>query len=70
MQLPVSFDGFKVVVSEIFGDGDEVAMVGFYQGINKASGQPFKANAAHIWTVGNGKMTHFFQAVDTAVLNR
>ena len=70
MQLPVVYDNFHVEVSEIFGDGDKVAMVGYYTGSNKATGNPFKANATHIWTVKNGKMVRFFQAVDTAATMR
>ena len=68
MNLPVSFDGFNISVNEIFGADDKVVMVGYYQGTNKATGNSFKANATHIWTVKNGKMTHFFQAVDTATI--
>ena len=70
MQLPLAFDGFKVVVTDVFGEGNKVAMVGYYQRANKVSSRPFKANATHIWTLKNGIMTHFFQAVVTAVLNR
>jgi hypothetical protein len=69
MQLPVHYDGFKVQITEIFGAGDKVAMVGYYEGTNKASGKSFKANATHIWTVKNSKMVQFFQAVDTVALN-
>ena len=70
MQLPVSYDGFNVAVTEIFGADDKVVMVGYYQGTNKATGNDFKANATHVWTVKNGKMSHFFQAVDTAATMR
>ena len=70
MQLPVHYDGFNVSVSEIFGEDDKVAMVGYYEGTNKVSGHPFKANATHIWTVKNGRLVHFFQAVDTAATMR
>jgi ketosteroid isomerase-like protein len=69
MQLPVSFDGFNISVTEVFGADDKVVMVGHYQGTNRATGNPFKANATHVWTVRNGKLTHFFQAVDTATIN-
>lgn len=68
MQLPVHFDGFTIEVQEIFGSGDKVAMAGYYHGTNKASGNTFKANATHVWTVKDGKMTRFFQAVDTATI--
>ena len=70
MNLPVSFDGFNISVNEIFGADDKVVMTGYYQGTNKASGNNFKANVTHVWTVKDGKMTNFFQAVDTAALNR
>jgi uncharacterized protein len=70
MNLPVYFDGFNIQVTEVFGEGNKVAMNGYYQGTNKATGNAFKANAAHIWTVQDGKLTHFFQAVDTAAINR
>jgi len=69
MNLPVYFDGFNIAANEIFGADDKVVMVGYYQGTNKATGNPFKANATHVWTLKDGKMTHFFQAVDTAAIN-
>ena len=69
MNLPVYFDGFNISVNEIFAAGDKVVMVGNYQGTNKATGNAFKANATHVWTVKNEKLVHFFQAVDTATIN-
>jgi uncharacterized protein len=68
MNLPVYFDGFNVSPDHIFGVDDKVVMVGHYVGKNKATGNPFKANATHVWTFKNGKVTYLFQAVDTAVL--
>ena len=65
MQLPVYFDGFNIEVKQLFGADDKVVMTGYYLGANKASGNSFKANATHVWTVKDGKATHFFQAVDT-----
>jgi uncharacterized protein len=70
MNLPVYFDGFNIAVAEIFGADDKVVMVGYYQGTNKATGNQFKANATHVWTVKDGKLSHFFQAVDTAAIIR
>lgn len=68
MNLPVFFDGFNVAINELFAADDKVVMEGYYQGTNKATGNPFKANATHIWTLKNGKVTRFFQAVDTATI--
>ena len=69
MNLPVFFDGFNIAVNEIFGAEDKVVMTGYYQGTNKATGNSFKANATHVWTIKNGKLAHFFQSVDTATVN-
>lgn len=69
MKLGVYFDGFNVAPAEIFGADDKVVMTGYYQGTNKATGNSFKANAIHVWTVKNGKLTRYFQAVDTAIIN-
>ena len=68
MNLPVYFDGFNIEVTEIFGADDKVVMEGYYRGTNKATGNAFKANATHVWTAKNGKMIHFFQAVDTVTI--
>jgi ketosteroid isomerase-like protein len=68
MNLPVYFEGFNIAINEIFCAEDKVVMQGFYQGTNKATGKSFKANATHVWTVRNGKLIRFFQAVDTAAI--
>jgi ketosteroid isomerase-like protein len=68
MNLPVYFDGFNIEVNQLFGADDKVVMEGYYKGTNKATGNAFKANATHVWTVKNGKVVRFFQAVDTATI--
>ena len=65
-QIPVYYEGFHITITELFGNADRVVMVGYYEGTWKATGKVFKANATHVWTVKGGKITHFFQAVDTA----
>jgi len=65
-KIPENIDNFNVDVKELFGSGDKVVMVGHYKGVWKETGKEFKANATHVWTVKDGKATHFFQAVDTA----
>lgn len=65
-QLPIHYDGFRIDIVELFGSGEKVVMVGHCRGTYKATGKPFRANATHVWTVKNGKLVHFFQAVDTA----
>ena len=70
MHIADYFDNFNIAVTDVFGADDKVTMIGYYEGVNKATGNPFKANATHVWTVKNGKLTHFFQAVDTVTLTR
>ena len=65
-QLPAHYDGFSIDILELFGCGEKVVMVGHYRGTYKETGKHFKANATHVWTVKDGKLAHFFQAVDTA----
>jgi len=70
MKIGEHYDGFTIDIIDIFGEGDKVAMMGYYLGINKSTGNAFKANATHIWTIKDGIITHFFQAVDTALMAR
>ncbi len=65
-KLPTHYEGFRIDILELFGCGEKVVMVGHYRGTYKNTGKPFKANATHVWTVKDGKLAHFFQAVDTA----
>lgn len=65
-KIPENMDGFRIDIRELFGSGDKVVMVGHYRGVYKETGNEFKANATHVWTIKDGKATHFFQAVDSA----
>ena len=65
-KIPENMDDFHIDIRELFGSDDKVVMVGHYRGVYKETGKEFKANATHVWTVKDGKATHFFQAVDTA----
>jgi len=65
-KIPENYDGFDIEIQELYGSGDKVVMVGYYKGVWKAIGKEYKANATHVWTLKDGKATHFFQAVDTA----
>jgi len=67
-KMPEHFEDFNVQVQELFACQDKVVMKGYYQGKWSATGKPFKANATHIWTMKDGKATHFFQAVDTGTI--
>ena len=66
VKIPEHYEGFQIEIQELFGSGDNVVMKGYYTGVWKSTGKAFKANATHVWTVKEGTLTHFFQAVDTA----
>lgn len=66
--FPEFYDIFNVEISDFVDAGDEILMVGHYTGTWKVTGKKFKANAAHTWTLKNGKATHFVQAVDSATI--
>lgn len=61
---------FHIDVQELIGnsDGSKVVMAGYYKGLWKATGKEFTVNATHVWTLADGKLTRFFQAVDTAAM--
>lgn len=65
-RIPQQIDGFGIEISEIFGSGDRVVMLGNYTGTLKATGKPFKAIVAHIWTFRNGRAVKLIQVADTA----
>ncbi|MCI0391826.1 MAG: nuclear transport factor 2 family protein [Acidobacteria bacterium] len=65
MQIDAGFERLTVKVDEIFGAGDKVVVLGFYDGVRKANGKRFQAQMAHIWTLANGKAVKFQQYVDT-----
>lgn len=66
--LPVHFDGFAIDVTDFIDGGDRIVMEGYYTGTYKATGKSFRANAAHIWTIKDGKLARYFQCVDVATI--
>jgi len=65
-KIPGNLENFHIDIRELFGSGDKVVMVGHYRGVYKETRKEFNANAIHVWTIKDGKATHYFQAVDTA----
>jgi ketosteroid isomerase-like protein len=66
--IPVYYDGFNIETTDFVDGGDKIVMVGYYKGTYKSTGKKFKANAMHAWTFKNGKVSHFFQAADSALI--
>lgn len=64
--IPVHYDNFNIEIDDFVDGGDKIVMVGHYTGTWKATGKKFRANATHVWTFEDGKVSGFFQAADTA----
>jgi ketosteroid isomerase-like protein len=65
MRIAAGFEGLTVKVDELLDAGDKVVVLGFYDGIRKATGKRIHAQVAHIWTIAAGKVTTFQQYTDT-----
>ena len=65
-KIPAHYDDFNIEIVDFVDGGDKIVVVGFYTGTWKPTGKSFKANATHTWTFRDGKISNFFQAVDTA----
>lgn len=59
------FDGFAVSMTDLIDGGDRVVALGRYSGISRATGTKLDAQAAHVWTLADGKVVHFQQHIDT-----
>ena len=68
MRLGEFSDDWSVVVNRLVGDGDTVIADGQYTWNHKESGEPCAVRMAHVWTLADGKATHFLQHVDTAMV--
>jgi ketosteroid isomerase-like protein len=64
MRVVADFD-VTIEVDELLDAGDKVVMLGYYNGVRRATGKRFRAQAAHIWTMAAGKAVKFQQYTDT-----
>jgi len=70
MKLGTEWEGFAAVPHRLVVDGDTVVAVGTYTGAYRATGKTIAVPFAHVWTVSDGKATHFQQITDTAVVQQ
>jgi ketosteroid isomerase-like protein len=69
-RLGTEWDGFAAVIDEILDAGDAVVALGHYQGTYRATGQPIRAQLAHVWRLADGKAVAFQQYTDTLQVAR
>ncbi|HEX5183105.1 MAG TPA: nuclear transport factor 2 family protein [Allosphingosinicella sp.] len=65
MRLGGEWDGFTVVPETFLDAGETVVMLGRYRARFKATGKALDAQACHVWSVEDGKVTRFQQYTDT-----
>ena len=63
--IGAEFPDMRIERTETIDAGEKVVALGYYVGHRTSTGKPFRAQFAHIWTIGNGKVTKFQQYVDT-----
>jgi hypothetical protein len=69
-RIAQDWDGFRVVVSEIVGDGELVIMLGRYRAQHRRTGKPLDVQCSHTWWLKGGRVVRFQQMVDTAGVAR
>jgi ketosteroid isomerase-like protein len=65
--VPTYYEEFAVVPQEFVDAGDRVFVLGEFRGKGKVSGTLFVAPFVHIFTLRNGKVTHFRNYSDTGL---
>ncbi len=65
-RIGADWNGFAASPVKYIKDGNTIAVLGRYTASNKATGKPLNAQFVHVWTVDEGKITHFQQYTDTA----
>jgi ketosteroid isomerase-like protein len=71
------FDDLRTLVEftvfdmrEYIAQGNRVVALIHYEGRYKSTGKPFAADAAAVWTLGNGRAIRFQEFTDTEALAR
>ena len=68
MRAAADWDGFTVILQELYDAGDCVVVEVRYTGRFRATGATLAAQGCHVWGLRDGKVVRFQQYVDTAQL--
>lgn len=68
-RLAPEFTSFGAVAEQFYDAGEHVFVRGHYHAVSK-SGEESDARFIHLWTVGDGKLTHLVQAADSHVVQQ
>ena len=64
------WDNFSAVAEDFIVESERVVCLGFYTGVNKATGKALRAPFAHIWRISDGKLARFDMYTDTLLVRR
>lgn len=59
------WDEFSIQMNDFIDGGDQIVSMGRYTGTYTKTGKKLDAQAAHVWTVKDGKVVRFQQYIDT-----
>ncbi|HEY5105919.1 MAG TPA: nuclear transport factor 2 family protein [Caulobacteraceae bacterium] len=59
------WDGFAVIMDDLIDGGDRVVALGRYRGVFNSTARRMNPQAAHVWTLKDGKVVAFQQYIDT-----
>ena len=65
-RLGTEWEYWKLDIENVLDAGDNIVVLGRYQGAYKANGRTLDAQFAHVWWLRDGKATRFQQYTDTA----
>ena len=65
-RLAQDWEGFSATADDFLVDGNRIVAFGAYAGKYGRTGKSMTAPFAHLWTVGDGKLTRFLMYTDTA----
>jgi ketosteroid isomerase-like protein len=65
-RLGTEWEYWKLDIENVLDAGDNIVVLGRYQGAYNANGRTLDAQFAHVWWLRDGKVTRFQQYTDTA----
>ena len=67
-ELARRWDDWSFAIEDILDAGGHVVVIGDYAGRHKETGKAFKAAAAHVFDLKDGRVSRFRQFTDTALV--
>jgi ketosteroid isomerase-like protein len=63
------YSAYRIQPEQLLEHGDQVAVLGWYEGTYRETGRSFRARFVHWWTVAGDRITRFELVVDSATWN-